>query len=249
MRNDWIQAGWPAPRNVRALSTTRSGGVSTGCWSSLNLGRRCGDDASHVEQNRARLNEILPAPAQWLHQVHGTTVVRHPGQFVREIEGDAQVAFRPDQVCVVLTADCLPVFFCSRSGDRVGIAHAGWRGLANGILQATVRALDEAPTQLMAWMGPAIGPKAYEVGSDVAEAFPDEFPAGFTRRGDRFLLNIYTLAKLKLAAAGVHAVYGGGYCTMSDPERFFSYRRDGATGRMASLLWLDEMDSEARKLA
>jgi YfiH family protein len=195
------------------------------------------------------MNQVLPAPAHWLHQVHGSTVVLHSGRVFREMEADALVSFEPDQVCAVLTADCLPVFFCNRSGDRVGIAHAGWRGLANGILQATVNALDEDPANLMVWMGPAIGPLAYEVGPDVAEAFQGEFPAGFTPHGDRFLLDIYALGKLKLAAAGVHAVYGGGYCTMSDSERFFSYRRDGVTGRMASLLWLDNIDSEARKSA
>jgi len=240
VKHDWIQADWPAPPNVRAFSTTRTGGVSHGPWSSLNLGLHCGDDSSLVEQNRASLSEVLPSPAHWLHQVHGTSVVRHCGQLTRELEGDALISFEPRQVCAVLSADCLPVLFCNRRGDRVGIAHAGWRGLANGILEATVRALDEAPTELMAWMGPAIGPQAYEVGFDVAEAFRGEFPAGFAPHGDRLLLDIYALAKLKLAAVGVHEVYGGDYCTVSDPERFFSYRRDGVTGRMASLLWLED---------
>jgi YfiH family protein len=249
VRHDWIQPDWPAPPNVRAFSTTRSGGVSRGPWSSLNLGLHCGDDSALVEQNRARLSEVLPSPAHWLHQVHGTTVVRYSARFSSEMDADGLVSFAPRQVCVVLTADCLPVLFCNRRGDRVGIAHAGWRGLANGILEATVRAMDEAPNELMAWMGPAIGPQAYEVGSDVAEAFQEEFPAGFTPRGDRFLLDIYALAKLKLAAVGVHAVYGGAFCTMSDPERFFSYRRDGVTGRMASLVWLDDHKGETRKSA
>ena len=249
MKHDWIQADWPAPPNVRAFSTTRSGGVSRGPWSSLNLGLHCGDDPSLVEQNRASLSEALPSSPHWLHQVHGPTVVRHSARVTCEMEGDALVSFEPHQVCAVLTADCLPVLFCNRRGDRVGIAHAGWRGLAGGILEATVRVLDEAPNELMAWMGPAIGPRVYEVGSDVAEAFPNEFPAGFTRQGDRFLLDIYSVAKLKLAAAGVQAVYGGRYCTMSDPERFFSYRRDGVTGRMASLLWLDDPESGAGKPA
>jgi YfiH family protein len=249
VKHDWIQADWPAPPNVRAVSTTRSGGVSRGPWSSFNLGLHCGDDPSHVEQNRAGLSTVLPAPAHWLRQVHGTSVLRHAARFTGEMEGDALVSFEPRQVCVVLTADCLPVLFCNRRGDRVGIAHAGWRGLANGILEATVRALDEAPTELMAWMGPAIGPQVYEVGADVAEAFPGEFPAVFTPRGDRFLMDIYALAKLKLAAVGVHAVYGGAYCTLSDPERFFSYRRDGVTGRMASLIWLDDHEGEIKKSA
>jgi YfiH family protein len=239
VKYDWIQPDWPAPRNIRALSTTRSGGVSLGPWSSLNLGTHCGDDLSLVEQNRARLSELLPAPARWLRQVHGSVVVHHSGQASSEIEGDAQVSFERGQVCAVLTADCLPVFFCNRLGDRVGVAHAGWRGLADGVLEATVRALHEAPAELMAWMGPAIGPEVYQVGSEVTAAFPQEFSTAFTRKGTGFLLDIYTLAKLKLAAVGVHAVYGGAYCTLSDPDRFFSYRRDGVTGRMASLVWLD----------
>jgi len=241
VRHDWIQADWPAPVNVRAISTTRSGGVSRGPWSSLNLGAHCGDDPSLVEQNRTSLNEILPSPAHWLRQVHGAAVVRHPGQLTREMEADALISFEPGRVCAVLTADCLPVLLCNRRGDRVGIAHAGWRGLASGILETTVMALGEAPTELMAWMGPAIGPQAYEVGPDVVKAFPGEFPAGFTRHRDRFLLDIYALARLKLASVGVSAVYGGAFCTMSDPERFFSYRRDGVTGRMANLVWLDEV--------
>ena len=249
MRHDWIQPDWPAPPYVRAFSTTRSGGVSRGPWSSFNLGLHCGDDPSLVEQNRASLREVLPAPAHWLRQVHGASVLRPAARFTGEMEGDALVSFEPRQVCVVLTADCLPVLFCNNRGDRVGIAHAGWRGLANGILEATVRALDEAPTQLMAWMGPAIGAQVYEVGADVAKAFPREFHAAFTPRGDRFLMDIYALAKLKLAALGIHAVYGGAYCTMSDPERFFSYRRDGVTGRMASLIWLDSHEGETGKSA
>jgi len=239
VRHDWIQADWPAPPNVRAFSTTRSGGVSRGPWSSLNLGLNSGDEPSLVEQNRARLSEVLPSPAHWLRQVHGTSVVQYSTRSASEMEGDALVSFEPRQVCAVLTADCLPVLFCNRRGDRVGIAHAGWRGLAGGILEATVRALDEAPGELMAWMGPAIGSQVYEVGSDVAGAFPDEYPAVFTPHGDRFLMDIYAMAKLKLAAVGVHEVYGGDYCTVSDPVRFFSYRRDVVTGRMASLVWLD----------
>jgi hypothetical protein len=242
VKHDWIQANWPAPANVRAICTTRSGGVSSGPWSSFNLGSRCGDSAYLVEQNRASLNKALPSPAQWLHQVHGNVVVRHSGRSTHEIKGDAVVAFGKGEVCAVLTADCLPVFLCSRSGDRVGVAHAGWRGLAKGILQATVQALDEAPANLLAWMGPAIGPAVYEVGSTVAEAFPGEFPAGFSCHNERFLLDIYSLARLKLAEAGVHSVSGGDFCTLSDPERFFSYRRDGVTGRMASVVWFEGKD-------
>lgn len=236
--DDWIKAGWPAPRNVRAVCTTRTGGVSQGAWASFNLGAHCGDRDSHVAQNRDQLCKALPATPQWLTQVHGTTVVRHPGKAGVELQADAIVSFAPGEVCAVLTADCLPVFFCSRSGDRVAVAHAGWRGLANGILQETITALDVEPAELLAWMGPAIGPQAYEVGRELADAFPEEYPAGFIPHGDRFLLDLYTLADLKLRRLGVQAVSGGNFCTLGDPARFFSYRRDGVTGRMASLIWM-----------
>jgi len=236
--DDWIKAGWPAPRNIRAACTTRTGGVSQGAWASFNLGAHCGDRDSHVAQNRDQLCKALPATPQWLTQVHGTTVVRHPGKAGVELQADAIVSFAPGEVCAVLTADCLPVFFCSRSGDRVAVAHAGWRGLANGILQETITALDVEPAELLAWMGPAIGPQAYEVGRELADAFPEEYPAGFIPHGDRFLLDLYTLADLKLRRLGVQAVSGGNFCTLGDPARFFSYRRDGVTGRMASLIWM-----------
>ena len=238
-RGDLIELDWPAPPNVRAFCTTRNGGFSRGAWSSFNLGENCGDEASHVAQNRERLCEDLPAPPLWLNQVHGSAVVKHPGRIVAGQEADASVSFKPGRVCAILTADCLPVFFCNRSGDRVAVAHAGWRGLANGVLQATIEALDEDPNELMAWMGPAIGPQVYEVGSELTDEFVEEFPAGFTPRGDRFLLDIYTLARMKMTAAGIPAIYGGDFCTFSEPDRFFSFRRDGLTGRMASLIWLD----------
>ena len=239
MMKGLIQPDWPAPANILAFSTSRCAGVSTGPWTSLNLGANCGDKKIHVEQNRSLLNDLLPAPAQWMRQVHGTTVLRHRGFPGDEMEGDAMVALKPGRVCAVLTADCLPVLFCSESGDRVAVAHAGWRGLASGVLQQTIDALDQSPDSLMAWMGPAIGPGAYEVGEEVTEAFAGEFPAGFKRSGDRYLMDIYALARMKLEAAGLNAVYGGGFCTLTDEERFFSYRRDGVTGRMASLIWIN----------
>lgn len=239
MRFGRIVPDWPAPPNVRAFTSTREGGASTGSWQSFNLGSRCGDDPAHVERNRLSLEAALPAPITWLRQVHGTRVVRLDGGTAAEPEADAAVAFEPGRVCAVLTADCLPVFFCNRRGDRVGVAHAGWRGLADGVLQATVEALDDDPAELMAWLGPAIGPETYEVGEELVPAFAAEYPAGFTRRGDRYLLDLYRLARLKLADAGVRRVGGGGFCTFSDPGRFFSYRRDGATGRMASVIWME----------
>lgn len=250
----WICPNWPAPDRVRAVCTTRAGGCSAGPWSSLNLGERCGDDAEHVRRNRERLSEQLPAPPQWLRQVHGAAVARHPGNPVGEplgespreagtaLEADALVAFAAGQVCAVLTADCLPVFFCDRAGSRVAVAHAGWRGLAGGVLEATVQALEADPADLLAWLGPAIGPAVYEVGAEVAAAFKAslgaDFPAAFTPREDRWLLDLYAAARLQLAAAGLREVHGGGLCTYSDPARFFSHRRDGVSGRQASLIWL-----------
>lgn len=235
----WIHPSWPAPPNVRAFTTTRRGGFSKGRWSSLNLGDSCGDDPADVAANRSLVEAALPAPANWLRQVHGTSVLRLSERREANEQGDAEVSFLPGRVCAVLTADCLPVFFCNRRGDRVGLAHAGWRGLAGGILQAAVAALDEDPAELIAWLGPAIGPQSYEVGRELAASFAEEFPAGFSEHGDRFLMDLYTLARLKLAASGVPAVYGGEFCTYADPERFYSFRRDGVTGRMASVIWFD----------
>jgi len=239
MIESWIHADWPAPPNVRAFTTTRSEGFSKGCWSSFNLGDSCGDDPADVAANRSLLDTVLPAPANWLRQVHGTSVLRISGRRQAVDEGDAEVSFLPEQVCAVLTADCLPVFFCNRRGDRVGLAHAGWRGLAGGILQAVVAALDEDPAELIAYLGPAIGPRSYEVGRELEEAFAEEYPAGFSKQSGRLLMDLYALARLKLAASGVQSVYGGDYCTFADPERFYSYRRDGVTGRMASVIWFD----------
>ena len=241
-----LRPDWPAPARVRAFCTTRAGGCSEGPWFSLNLGERCGDDPERVRRNRARVAALLPAPPQWLRQVHGTDVVRHPGEpgapGEPPPEADALVADCPGAVCAVLAADCLPVLFCDRAGTRVAAAHAGWRGLAAGVLQATVRALDTEPGELLAWLGPAIGPAVYEVGPEVAQAFAGHENGVRRGRGDdRGLLDLYTVARLKLAEAGVTAVYGGGLCTFSDPARFFSFRRDGTTGRMASVVWIEEM--------
>jgi YfiH family protein len=181
---------------------------------------------------------MLPSEPRWLSQVHGTRVIEHGARSGNEPEADSIASFHPGEVCAVLTADCLPVFFCNQAGDRVAVAHAGWRGLAAGILQETVRFLGEAPDKLMAWLGPAIGPAVYEVGVELARSFPDEFPVGFTQHRDRFLLDLYSIARLKLQRAGVSRVFGGELCTFSDRKRFYSYRRDGVTGRMANLIWL-----------
>lgn len=243
---DWIEPDWPAPPAVRAVCTTRAGGVSRRPYASLNLGDHVGDDPAAVAHNRRLLRERLELPAEprWLRQVHGCAVagVESPEP---ECEADAAVAFGPGAVCAVLTADCLPVLLCDRSGTRVAAVHAGWRGLAEGVIEAALTRLDTPPERLLAWLGPAIGPDAFEVGGEVRERFlatggPRAADAFRPAPGSKWLADLYRLARLRLAAAGVTAVFGGGLCTFSEPARFFSYRRDGVTGRMASLIWLTQ---------
>ncbi len=235
-----IQPDWPVPPNVRSLMTTRQGGVSGAPWASFNLGDHVGDDPAHVAANRARLREQLPAEPGWLKQVHSARVV----ELGRDVNPEADASFTREagQVCAVLTADCLPVLFCDRAGSVVAAAHAGWRGLARGVLEATVAAMAAEPRQILAWMGAAIGPQAFEVGDEVREAFIGchaEAAAAFVPQAPgKWLADIYQLARIRLACAGVRAVYGGGRCTYSEAESFYSYRRDGVTGRMASLIWL-----------
>jgi YfiH family protein len=239
---EFIVPDWPAPRSVRAAVTTRMAGVSTAPFASLNLAMHVGDDPVAVAENRRRVRVALELPSEprWLLQVHGTTVAM-PGKN-KTGSADAAVAFEPRQVCAVLVADCLPVFLANRDGDRVGLAHAGWRGLAAGVVEATVAALATDPAELMAWLGPAIGPTAFEVGAEVREACvasrPDAAGAFSPSVGGRFLADLPALARGRLAACGVAEVHGGGQCTFSDPRRFYSYRRDGQTGRMAALVWL-----------
>lgn len=220
--------------------TTREGGVSEPPWAGFNLGDHVGDDPRHVAANRARLREQLPAEPGWLRQVHSARVVELGRDVSRE--ADASFSREAGQVCAVLTADCLPVLFCDQAGSVVAAAHAGWRGLAGGVLEATVAAMRVPPAQILAWMGAAIGPQAFEVGDDVREAFVSQHPATagafVPHASGKWLADIYALARIRLAATGVHAVYGGGRCTVSEADRFFSYRRDGVTGRMATLIWL-----------
>lgn len=233
-----IHPEWPAPARVRAFMTTRHGGVSEGAWASLNLGDHVGDDPRHVAANRARLATHLPALPHWLRQVHGVRVIAAGGTAA---EADAAFTTCPGRVCAVLTADCLPVLLCDRAGSVVAAAHAGWRGLADGVLEATVAAMAVAPGEIFAWLGAAIGPAAFEVGDEVRQAFVARHAVAqgaFVRAGDKWRADLYALARVRLAAAGVAEVYGGGLCTHSDAENFFSYRRDGVTGRMASLIWL-----------
>jgi YfiH family protein len=250
-----IVAQWGAPAIVRALSTVREGGLSGGPYGQvggapggLNLGDHVGDDPVAVAGNRARLASAVPAEVRWLVQEHGTSV--HDADEADAAgagvpRADAAVTTRPGVALAVLTADCLPVLLADTAGRAVGIAHAGWRGLAAGVLEATVRALRQrAPdAAIVAWLGPAIGPDAFEVGDDVRDAFvgPDPVCAGAFVAGriaGKWQADLFALATRRLAAAGVTDVAGGGVCTVADPRRFYSYRRDGRTGRMASLVWI-----------
>ena len=253
---DLVWPDWPdLPAGVGALATTRDGGVSRGPYDDgkggggLNLGLHVQDDADSVRANRARLQAFVPASPAWIAQVHGAAVVDAasvgPGQPTRT--GDASIATAPGVVCAILTADCLPVLFADLDGKVVGAAHAGWRGLAGGVLGQTVAAMRAAGAgEITAWMGPAIGPEAFEVGADVIETFMEALPGAATRacftdypdRPGKYLADMFTLARLMLARDGVTRVHGGGMCTASAPERFYSYRRDGITGRQASLIWL-----------
>jgi YfiH family protein len=238
-----ILPDWPAPPRVHSRMTTRQGGVSGAPWTSLNLGDHVGDDPLHVATNRSRLRQQLPAEPGWLKQVHSARVV----ELGRESNPEADAAFtrQTEQVCAVLTADCLPMLFCDRAGSVVAAAHAGWRGLAGGVLEATVAEMQVPPDELLAWMGAAIGPQSFEVGDEVRQAFVAQHPEAAVAfqphpasiQG-KWLADIYQLARIRLSHAGVQAVYGGGRCTFTEAETFYSYRRDGVTGRMASLIWL-----------
>jgi len=239
--NDSLTPDWPAPANVHALSTTRNGGVSTPPYASLNLGDHVGDDPQAVARNRALLRQQLPAGPLWLKQVH-TTVVATADTATGIPEADASVARSHNKVCAVLTADCLPLLLCDRQGTVVAAAHAGWRGLAEGVIEATVKAMHADPADLLAWLGPAIGPDAFEVGDEVRAIFlaaDDAAANAFTPHGDgKWLADLYLLARLRLSRCGVGHVSGGEHCTFREENRFFSYRRDQTTGRMASLIWL-----------
>lgn len=243
MKGDVIESRWAAPTSVRAWTTTRQGGVSSGPWRSLNLGDACGDDADSVAENRRRLAEWLPAEPLWLSQVHGGRVIEHPGPVAGLPEADAVVSSRPGEVCAVLTADCLPVLFADLDGKQVAAAHAGWRGLAAGVLENTVRAMAPTPDRIAAWLGPAICQDHYEVGSEVRTAFDTQqadAAAAFLPHHDRWLASLHQLARLKLKRAGLNQVTDAGLCTACDPQRFFSHRRDGVAGRMATVIWIQE---------
>ncbi len=239
-----IAPDWPAPPNVRAVVTTRSGGISTGAFASLNLADHVGDEPQAVVANRRLLRQLLPdmpADPLWLKQVHGTVCIdadnRTPG-----VEADASWTRESGRVCAVLTADCLPLLLCDDAGSVVCAVHAGWQGLSNGVIEAAVKSLPVAPQTLLAWMGPAIGPQAFEVGAEVRDRFllhdAAAAQAFVSLANGKWLGDLYLLARQRLNALGVTRIRGGGECTVSDPQRFFSYRRDKVTGRMASLIWL-----------
>lgn len=234
-----IVPDWPALPHVKSLMTTRESGVSGAPWASFNLGDHVGDEAAHVAANRTRLRQQVPSEPGWLKQVHSTKVVE-TGAGVPE--ADASFTRQAGIVSVVLTADCLPVLFCDRAGSVVAAAHAGWRGLADGVLEATVAAMQVPPDEILAWMGAAIGPQAFEVGAEVRQTFvaqhPEAAAAFIPRSPGKWLADIYLLARIRLNGIGVQAVYGGGRCTFTEADSFYSYRRDGVTGRMASLIWL-----------
>lgn len=242
--SDSITPDWPAPESIRAFTTTRNGpGISVLPFYRFNLGARCGDADDAVRQNRKALvsDYGLPSDPQWLYQVHGTDVVRFDNPFQEEPLADASVTSKRQQVLAVLTADCLPVLFCNAAGTEIAAAHAGWRGLAAGVLEETVAAMQSAPETVMAWLGPAAGAERYEVGEEVRQAFlsaDEQAESAFTpTRPGHFLIDLYALARIRLQKAGVANIHGGGFCTLSD-IRFYSHRREQRTGRMATVIWM-----------
>ncbi|MFJ2491643.1 peptidoglycan editing factor PgeF [Pseudomonas iridis] len=237
---NWLTPDWPAPASVKACVTTREGGVSEAPFDSLNLGDHVDDRPEAVAENRRRLTDHFSIKPAWLQQVHGIAVVHADPGIVAT--ADASWTATPGIACAAMTADCLPALFCNRAGTRVAAAHAGWRGLAAGVLEATLDTIDVPAEDVLVWLGPAIGPKAFEVGPEVREVFINQLPEAAeafvpSDNAGKFMADIYLLARLRLAERGVTAVYGGGFCTVTDP-RFFSYRRAARTGRFASLVWL-----------
>ena len=241
---DFILPNWEMPANVRAVATTRKGGMSQGSYQGFNLGTHVGDEAAAVEGNRRLLGGRLGLPAEpvWLEQVHGNEVVLLEDLPSSPPRADAAITRTPGIPLAILTADCLPVLFCDESGREIAAAHAGWRGLAAGVLQNTVAMFDAPADEIHAWLGPAIGPGDFEVGEEVLQTFAARLPGSenlFEPHGDdRFLADLYQLARLALAGAGVTSVRGGGWSTFAEEERFFSYRRDNETGRQATLIWM-----------
>lgn len=240
----FITPNWPAPPNVKAMQTTRIGGVSQGAYTSLNLGEHVNDDPLAVAHNRQLLSPYLPGEPVWMNQVHGVVIIDAANSGCLE-NADGAFTTHTDVVCVTMTADCLPVLLCDKAGTVVAAVHAGWRGLCDGVIEAAIAKMPAKPEDILAWLGPAIGPNAFEVGDDVREQFLQkdaQANSAFKPHGDKWLCDIYTLAKQRLVSTGVKGIYGGSvneeFCTYTDETRFFSFRRDNVTGRMASLIWL-----------
>lgn len=238
-----ILPDWPAPANVGACSTLRGGGTSLAPWDAFNLGGHVGDDPAHVAANRQSLvtRAELPAMPRWLDQVHGIDVVRLPSAQAEPLRADACITRETGVVCAIMTADCLPVLFCSDDGREVAAAHAGWRGLCAGVLENTLAQFASPANQIHAWLGPAIGPDAFEVGGEVRDAFMAKdarAQQAFRPAGAKYFADIWLLAQQRLQAAGVKSVSLTRRCTFHENGEFFSFRRDGTTGRMASLIWL-----------
>lgn len=240
---NWIKPDWPAPDNVHAATTLRTGGASRAKFASLNPALHVNDDPDSVNLNRKALSTMLDLPSApiWLEQVHGTRVIKAEQNNTVLQQADASYTDQSKTVCTILTADCLPILLCNSDGSKVAAIHAGWRGLLAGIISHTVKALNTS--QLMAWLGPAIGPECFEIGSEVQTAFIEKSiknaVAFKPTNPDKFLADIYQLARIELASLGIKQVYGGDFCTVTDKQRFYSYRRDGETGRMATLIWRD----------
>lgn len=244
----WITPDWPAPTRVRALSTTRNGGHSRAPYASFNLSDYVGDAPDAVAHNRKQLQKQggLPSAPHWMQQVHGTHVLKLDNlssQSVTPIEADAAITLARGVVCAVLTADCLPILLCDAAGTRVGAVHAGWRGLANGVVEAALKRLNVRAGQTLAWLGPAIGAEAFEVGDDVRDVFVSDAPASSTcfraYAPGKWHADLFQLARVRLQRAGVTEIFGGGRCTFRNAQEYFSYRREQVTGRMATLIWLE----------
>ena len=240
----FIQPNWPAPVNVKALQTTRMGGVSLAPYASLNLGAHVNDDTAAVATNRQLLMPYLPSEPVWVNQVHGIEVI-DAAQSTCLQNADAAFTTQLNVVCVTMTADCLPVLLCDKAGTVVAAVHAGWRGLCDGAIEAAVHKMQVPKSEILVWLGPAIGPNAFEVGEEVRAQFiqhDQQATQAFKPHGDKWLCNMYLIAQQRLKALGVTQIYGGGvnedFCTYTDEARFFSFRRDNITGRMASLIWL-----------
>lgn len=248
--NHFIIPNWPAPTNVRALQTTRNSGISAAPYNSLNLGSHVNDNPTHVAHNRQLLCQFLPSEPVWLNQVHGINVVDVDNRDCLP-DADASYTSRKNVVCVTMTADCLPILLCDQAGTVVASIHAGWRSLCNGVIAATVKQMSVESNQLLAWFGPAIGPNAFEVGAEVREQFlvkDAKSVAAFklkdeNQKQDKWLVDIVQIATQRLNNLGITQIYGSGidqdFCTFSQEEQFFSFRRDGQTGRMATLIWLE----------